>query len=373
MAKRKYTRGDNGYFATRVWDGTYNPDGTKHRVNLRSSKSSADLERQVVELKAKVNAGLSITPSKVMFGEYAREWLVTYKSVREINTQMMYRNIVDKHFDAIKDVKLQDIRKSHFQLVINNAATHPRTCQQIKVTFKQVIKTAIQDHLLPASALDDICKDVDLSKYHAAEKRPLTPLEKQALPLAKFTPREKAFVLIIFCCGLRQAEALSLHKEDISLSESLLNVRRSFVFIGNNPMEKLTVKSDNGYRSIPMAPILTEYLKSYLPTVKGTYLFRSRYSEKVTKSSYKKMWASIVSKMNAAVGGSADNLLIQDLTAHIFRHNFCTELCYLVPEISTKKIAQLMGDDERMVLEVYSHIMEERERAADVLSKTFTL
>lgn len=36
------------------------------------------------------------------------------------------------------------------------------------------------------------------------------------------------------------------------------------------------------------------------------------------------------------------------------------KLCYLVPEISTKKIAKLLGDNEKMVLEVYSHIVEER-------------
>ena len=62
---------------------------------------------------------------------------------------------------------------------------------------------------------------------------------------------------------------------------------------------------------------------------------------------------------------------IQGLTAHIFRHNFCSELCYQVPEISTKMIAKLLGDDERMVLEVYSHIVAEKENVAESLSKAF--
>ena len=31
MAKAKYIRGADGYFRTKIWDGTYNPDGSKHR------------------------------------------------------------------------------------------------------------------------------------------------------------------------------------------------------------------------------------------------------------------------------------------------------------------------------------------------------
>ena len=73
------------------------------------------------------------------------------------------------------------------------------------------------------------------------------------------------------------------------------------------------------------------------------------------------MWESIVRKMNVAAGGTKASPVICDLTAHVFRHNYCTQLCYRIPEISIKKIAQLMGDTERMVLDVYNHILEERE------------
>ena len=43
MAKAKYKKLEDGTFRTKIWDGTYNPDGSKHRVNLKSDKSSADL------------------------------------------------------------------------------------------------------------------------------------------------------------------------------------------------------------------------------------------------------------------------------------------------------------------------------------------
>ena len=42
MATAKYKRNKDGIFATKAWDGTYNPDGTKHRIHLKSKKSSRD-------------------------------------------------------------------------------------------------------------------------------------------------------------------------------------------------------------------------------------------------------------------------------------------------------------------------------------------
>lgn len=59
---------------------------------------------------------------------------------------------------------------------------------------------------------------------------------------------------------------------------------------------------------------------------------------------------------------------ITGLTAHVFRHNYCTNLCYQIPTISIKRIAQLLGDTEKMVLEVYNHIILEKEDAATAVN-----
>ena len=118
MAKAKYTKGADGYFTTKTWDGSYNQDGTKHRVTLRSKKSSADLEKQVIELKAKIRNGDAVRGSDTLFCEYAAEWLETYKAVRSTNTRKMYLNIITHHFPVLEGIRLQDIRKLHFQMLI---------------------------------------------------------------------------------------------------------------------------------------------------------------------------------------------------------------------------------------------------------------
>lgn len=165
---------------------------------------------------------------------------------------------------------------------------------------------------------------------------------------------------LIYGCGLRREEALALKPSDIDWRRRTIRISRALIFLDNNGKIKET-KSANGVREIPMPSFLSAFLQSYAPGCGGSHLIRKLDGGAITKSSYRKMWESIIRKMNAAAGGTKASPVICDLTAHVFRHNYCTQLCYRIPEISIKKIAQLMGDTERMVLDVYNHILEERE------------
>lgn len=375
MAKAKYKKNSRGEYHTRIWDGTYNQDGSKHRVNLKSKKSSADLERQVNALKYKVENGQYVQNSDVLFLDYAREWLRVKKGVREKNTQAMYKNIVEKHLSFLSDVRLSDIRNSHFQLAINRALDKPRTCQQIYITFRQILKMAVTDNYIGAGMYDMICADISLPKYTRREKRPLTEIEKAALPEADFTDREKAFVYIIYSCGLRRGEALALSAFDFTFrgNKSTLSITKALIFENNKPEIKDMPKTDNGFRTIPLPEQAAKFLKGYISSLDGTQLFSSKSNPLITQSSYTKMWRSITRKMNRAAGGTDVFPVIDELTAHIFRHNYCTELCYRVPEISIKKIAQLMGDTEKMVMDVYNHIIDEREDVYGVIGDALAM
>ena len=83
MAKAKYKKNSRGEFEARIWDGTYNPDGSKHRKYLVSKKSSADLERKVNQLKNEVENGQYVQKTEILFVDYANEWLQIKKGVRE--------------------------------------------------------------------------------------------------------------------------------------------------------------------------------------------------------------------------------------------------------------------------------------------------
>lgn len=368
----KYTQQSNGMWQTKVWDGTYKANGTKHRVSLYSTKSSGDLEKKVNKFKREVEKGQVTVKSDMTFMEYAKTWNTTYKAVRSNNTKKMYSNVIDKHFAPMLGIKLCDTRRTHFQGLINEAMQKPRTCQQIALTFKQVIKAAVSDKLLPASAVEDICSGVDLPKYRPGEKRALFPEEKEAIKAADLLPRERAFIYVILGCGLRRGEALALTVFDVSLKKSELTINKALEFGVNDSAIKDT-KSANGERTVPMPPYLKAFMQDYIPTLQGTNLFTKLDGSPITKSSYDKMWRSIVKKLNTAAGGTDEFSVITGLTAHVFRHNYCTNLCYQVPKISLRKIAELLGDTQKMVMDVYNHVMEEKENVVDAVESATAL
>ena len=371
MAKAKYSKGKDGYFRAKVWDGTYNADGSKHRINLISKKSSADLEKKVNTFKDRVAKREYVSVCDISLYEYALEWLDTYKVNRSRNTYLMYKNIIDKHIIDLADTPLQSLTHSRLQILINDRSDRPRTCQQLLLTLRQVLKSAAKSQLIPINVSYELFDGLELPTYKTEEKRALTDLEIKAIKTADFTDREKCFVYLLYGCGLRRGEALALTKYDISLEKAEISVNKSMAFDVNNSYIKET-KTARGQRTVPMPGYLKDFLKGYIKTVDG-YLITKADGAMATQSSFDRMWEQIIKKMNIAVGGTDEVKVIHNLTPHIFRHNYCTRLCYQVPAISTKMIAKLLGDTERMVSEVYSHILAEKEQVNDSIEKAISL
>lgn len=360
MATAKYKRGKDGYFQARVWNGNYDSVGKKVYVSIRSKKSSRDLEEKVAEHKGKLKNRALVKQSEITFREYANQWLKVYKASRSGNTKAMYSNIINVHFAMIENVRLSETTRAHYQMVLNQADGKPRTQQQIQCTFRQIIRSAIADKYLPAGALDDFCSDP--IRYRPAERRPLYDFEKIAVFQADLRPRDKAFLYLLYGCGIRRGEALALTTQDIDLKQRKIAVERAIAFDGNNPYIKST-KSQNGRRSIPLPSSVYPFIAEYVTALPAdAKLFPAKAGDWMTKSGYNRMWARIVKAMQVV-----SDQQIEGLTAHVFRHNYCTNLCYQIPSISIKNIARLMGDTEKVVIEVYNHIVLEKESTEDAI------
>lgn len=364
MAKAKYVRQKDGYFQTKVWDGTYTDTGKKHYITLRSKKSSKDLEAKVNELNNKVKQRQFIRKSDVTFYEYAQAWKLAYKSNLELNTQNMYTNIIEKHLVAIS-CNISEVNRAHYITLINETEGD-RTKQQIAMVFKQVVKSAIRDRLLPADAFDEIFLDTVKIKYKSTKKRALEEHEKKALAAAVLDPMDKAFVYILYGCGLRRGEAIALTRFDISLDRREITVNKAVAFDVNNPIVKDT--KNTVHRVVPIPDSVFPVIRDYVKSMGTTYLFHMKDGRIITKSSLDKMWKRIIRKMN-----EVSTIPIEGLTPHIFRHNYCANLCYQMPNISICKIAELLGDSQKMVVEVYNHEVSAKEKPAEIVSVALAL
>lgn len=367
----RYKKRKDGRYATTVMAG-YKPNGSPNNIFL-SAKTEKELKNKVLELKIKIKSGELVKQSDTLLRDYSDSWMDTYKSSAEINTKAMYKNAIEKHIKPeLGHLALNKIVRSDVQKLINDNQEHPRTCEIIKMTLVQILNCAIDDKLLR----ENVAKNVTLPKRHKADKRALTELEKDALKKADFTQTERAFVMILYYFGLRRGEALALTKSDIDLKNKLLNVNKTVVFDVNKPIVKIGAKSEAGNRAIPIPESAEAFLKEFLKSVDTFCLFPGKSFETLSKTQYVKMWDRIIKKMNAAVTSEKEKLIgiepIQGLTAHIFRHNYCTMLYY--SGISQKKAVELMGhSDLKMIMEVYAHLDEEKEAVQEKLNKAIAL
>lgn len=312
--------------------------------------------------------------NKVYFLDYAWKWFDIYKLPKEKNTQFMYKNIINTHLSFLEGVYLSDIRQSHVQEAINHNLSKSRTCELIYLTFKQILQAASRDRLISKNTVDDIIYGVTLPKKVKKEKRGLTDLERAAVHKVEMDPMKETFLFLLYYTGIRKGEALALTPEDFNFVDNTVKITKNLVFLDNTHSEiKDHPKSDNGFRKIPLPAKCIKRIKGYISSCKG-YLFHGSGQGVVlaTKNFYRRFWESILFHLNVAAGYDPYNnkeKLINGLTAHIFRHDYCTQLCYQIPEISTKMIAHLLGDNEKMVIEVYSHILLEKENVIESIER----
>jgi integrase len=361
MAASKYTRGKNGLFHTLMYGMEHTTATGKNTGRIIwSDKSSKDLENKVTAFTEKVKMRQTIVKSDYTFMEYAQRWLIIFKADRAVKTRELYERIIDRYLSAIGNVPLAGIDLVHIQTVLNNAADKKRTQQQILLTFKQIIKSAVQEHLYPLNTATDMLYSIKPIKYKSAEKRALTDEEAEAVFEADLSDSDRAFLYLLYGCGIRREEALALTAEDFDLEKHTVKIDKAMTFDKKNQPILKEPKSVHGYRTIPIPgntfPAIEKYLQELTPFT--PYLFHNRSDKQMTKDGFRRMWERIMNALQKVTGTE-----LLGLSPHVFRHNYCSHLCYQIPTISIKMIAKLMGDTDQMVINVYNHIILEKEDA----------
>lgn len=355
----KYAKRPDGRYSTTVWDGTYNSDGTKHRRTLYA-RSVRELDAKIRELERHVREGNIITRDDFTFLAYSARWFFDCKAKAAATTREMYKNVIEFYFSEVPDVRIEDFRFVHAKRILAKASGKPGMESKIIMTIRQVLKAAVRDRKFPQSELDVILECLPKVTAKPKEKRILTAGEKAAISKAVLPPKEKAFLYLIYGCGLRREEALALTPFDFDFKAGTVRINKALVLLNDGTTEIKPPKSENGTRTLPLPAAIRTEVEEYAKTCTGG-LFPG-----INKTKYRTLWKHIKKEIEKNAQDSP-----KDLTAHIFRHNYCTELCYQIPTISIKNVARLLGDSEAMVLKVYSHVNLDREPTAAVISAIF--
>ena len=357
---QKYAKRKDGRYKTRVWDGTYR-GRAKHYVDVYSSKSSRDLELKVKEIEEKRQNGAVTYNKSVDMYEYITDWVERTKSSCEPSTKRFYSTFVRTTLSPLKGFTFDSFTYNNIQDLFNDQVDHPGNVDKMVVILKQVGKAAERDKLIPKGTTAEIFDQIRYVKKKPKERPVLKDIDKQKILSADLEPTEKAFVLTLYYTGLRRSEALALTVDDIQ--DGYITINKAVGESEDGAYIK-SPKSTNGNRRVPIPKALQEVYDSYIPTLDGNLLF-SVNGAYITQSHVE----VITKHLRKATG-------IKDITLHNFRHNYCTMLCYqsiTKGNISPKKIAELLGDKEDMVMRVYSHIVEEREKVSDAVENALNI
>lgn len=357
----KYKKRADGRFYTLVSTGKYTEDGRPIRIPVYGT-SSRDLERKVGEIKTDLSRGTYADDKGMTLGVYARKWHhATKENCVAASTARDYMGVINNHFDLIENMKLMDLTKSDIMMQINKDENSDETKRRIILTIKQILESAIDDGLI----YKNVARSIKAPSSNPEERRPLTDAEKKAIKECSFTPMEKVYVDILYCCGIRRGELLALQKNDINLKAGTITVGKSITFVGGSKIKY--PKSKSGMRTIPIPDWLSKEMKEYLSSLDSLYLFHGRNKALISQSTAKRLWQSIFNKINVAMGGTPDiykrgklvsrGIHVTDVTPHIFRHNYATMLYYA--GIDVKEAQKLLGHSSiKITLEIYTHLMD---------------
>lgn len=348
----KYKRRKDGRYHTSVGTGVYDDLGREKRINVYAYTEEEFLEK-LAEAKYEAKHGI-FSKEKRKFGDYALLWYSTFK-----DGNYNYYNIIKNHLTSLSEAYIKDITRTDIQECINKNKGHYDLQRRQRMTINQIMESAIEDGLIDRNP----CTRIVIDKKPPTKRHGLTKEGKKMIVQADLPEMEKVFLMILFYTGMRRGEVFALKKTDFDFKGKTIRVEASVSYLGEIGTIK-TTKTENGVRTVDLLSHLEKYVKPYIEHHEDEYLFT--YDGKLlTRTRARGIWKRIERELKRQG-------MTEHITPHFLRHSFATDLYY--SGIDIKKAQRIMGHaDTKMLLDIYTHLDEEKSQSRDKLESQFNI
>ena len=254
--------------------------------------------------------------------KFEGEMILRNKSYRTIATYKSLINPFLGHFQGLKIKMLPAEKIREYILERLNIDHYSRSYQNQLINALKRYYEYVHDREF---------EDFDLPRPKKRQRLPNVISREDIQKMLDITRnvKHKTLISILYGCGLRLSEVISLKMEDIDFNMKVMYV---------------TGKGDK-QRMIPIGSNLVKqiktYQKSYLPKV---YLFNGQGALKYSGKSIQ----SIVQNKALEVG------IKKKVTPHTFRHSFATHL--LEDGVDLRIIQELLGHTSSKTTEIYTYV-----------------
>ena len=194
MPKIKYKKRAYGRYIKQIKIG-YQDNGKPKFKNIYA-KTVQELEDKVAEYKSQYIKGILIDDKNLTLGQWAEQWVYTYKKDVSYNTYTAYEGCIKRHLlkSPIANIKISKITPLQLQQAVNQLAETglTRTVELFVLSLHQIFDSAVENEII----FKDPSKKIKAPRFHKKEKRALKEEEKNAIKNADYTPKERAFVMI---------------------------------------------------------------------------------------------------------------------------------------------------------------------------------
>lgn len=317
----------------------------------KKSDALAETEKDRL-LKSVLNIGMSLEHPGMTLKELYRLFRENKRKELTYNTIKNYNLTLDR-LPALADSKVTEITAQDLISAFNSMSDlSPSSINlsiaKIKVLFKYA-----------KNVLGLVKMDPSENLHYVKERRKkaVKALSQDELNDLISSMKNERMDIYTMCAiagyaGLRFGEIAGLTAADIDLKGKILHISKQYGLIASNVYDFKPVKSNNGFRDVPIPPILLSILSEYLAVIEPSSdgrLFT------IKESSY----------VNARIKKYRVSCSI-----HQLRHTYATLL--LANGVDVKTVAALLGDTVNTVIKTYIHYNDDmRKQAADKVANIF--
>lgn len=266
--------------------------------------------------------------NKTTFTEVYEKWSIEHFPKISESNQKGY-SASYKSCSSLYDMKMNEIRKSHLQNVVDTCGKNYPTLRKLKVLFNSMYKFALENDIVGK----DYSQFVDIAQYK--DKNPNTisrsPFSVEEIEKV-WTYKNNEYcsvVLMLLYSGCRVSELLDLKKENVNLEERCFDIIAS--------------KTKAGIRKVPISQKTFSFFEYWMHKNSCEYLLSTKEGEHfLYRNFYDSYWKPLMKEI--------------DIThnPHDTRHTCISNLT--LAGVDDKIIKKIVGHAGKSVTEkVYTH------------------